>query len=361
MIEARVRGRLRPDFSMDFDLRASGGVSVLFGPEGSGRTALLDSLAGLLDPEDGRILINGQIVYDREAGINLPARMRRCGYVLPRPSLVPHMTLRSNLLFAASCRRLPRLERHRRVNELLERFRLTEVSGLLPATAAGSDQQRCAFARALVTQPVVLLVDEPGAGARTPLRLELIQLLRELRAGCGVQILFATRDLDECFEIGDEVFVVLSGRIAQSGTPREIYSQPASPEVARLLGCYNLLPASIEALDPGRNTSRLRLPASDLTGPYFPGRFRGDSITLCVRYDELRAIPASAKPGPGQMAANLVRVSETRGSIRLHFSGDILVDMPRSEFEEKKLTRDWLIDFPAECLRALPASPAPAA
>jgi ABC-type sulfate/molybdate transport systems ATPase subunit len=358
MIEARIRktrlpgtGTERP--ALDVEFRSTGGLTVLFGPSGAGKTHVLDAIAGLLQPDEGRILVDDQILYDREAKIELPPEKRRCGYVLPAHALFPQMTLRQNLLFAASCRRLARLESHRRVNEALERFRLEEVAGRLPEAVSEIEKLRCAVARAVIGQPRLLLVDEPVSGAGTALRAELHELLREVRTGSGIQILLATRDLDECFGLGEQMLVIHAGRLVQSGSPRQVFDQPAHVDVARLLGCFNLLPVSIETLDPAKKTSRLKLGEAVLTGPYFPGRLRGDQVMLCVRHEELRAAPAAGKPGPNQVAASVVRVTERRESVRLHFAGGMVVELPRAEYEERKHVRDWVVEFPRENLRVL--------
>jgi molybdate transport system ATP-binding protein len=353
MIEARIRKTRLPGPALDVDFRAGGGVTVLFGSSGAGKTLVLDAIAGLIQPDDGRILADGQILYDREAKIGLPPGTRRCGYVFPDHALIPHMTLRQNLLFAASCGRLARLERHRGVNAAIERFRLAAAAGRIPAAVSESERLRCAVARAVIAQPRVLLVDEPACAAGTMLRSELHELLREVRAESGIQVLFATRDLDECFGLGEELVVMHAGRIVQSGSPRQVFEQPANVDVARLFGCFNLLPVSIEALDPAKKTSRLKLGDAVLTGPYFPGRLRGDQVTLCARDGELRVAPASGKPGPNQVAASLLRATESRASVRLHFTGGIVVDLPRAEYEEKKHARDWVVEFPQESLRVL--------
>jgi molybdate transport system ATP-binding protein len=353
MIEVRIRQTRLPGPALDVEFRATGGVTVLFGASGAGKTLVLDAIAGLLQPDEGRILVDDQILYDREAKIALPPALRRCGYVFPDHSLFPHMTLRQNLLFAASCHRLARLERHRGVNQALERFRLAEAAGRIPAAVSDSERQRCAVARAVIGQPRLLLVDEPLCAPGTTLRAELHDLLREVRAESDIQILLATRDLDECFTLGEELLVMHAGRLVQSGSPRQVFDQPANMDVARLFGCFNLLPVSIEALDPAKKTSRLKLGEAVLTGPYFPGRLRGDRVTLCVREEDLRALPAAGKPGPNQVAASVMRVAERRGSVRLYLTGGIVVELPRAEYADKKHARDWVVEFPQESLRVL--------
>jgi molybdate transport system ATP-binding protein len=357
MIQARIARRFPPGresagFSLEVEFQAAVGVTVLFGPSGSGKTLTLDSIAGFVKPDAGRILLDDEILFDGASGVNLPPRRRNCGYVFQNYALFPHMTLRANLLFAAD--RLPRLERHRRVNEILERFHLKDVAGRRPHEVSGGEQQRCSIARALIGAPKLLLLDEPARGLDAPLRDELYQVLRQVRSEFNLPILLVTHDLDECFALGDQMVVLRQGRIVQSGPPRKVLDHPASVEVARLLGISNLFQAEIAALDPGRNTSRLRLRDFELNGPYFPGRLRGDQVWICARAEELRAQPQNgSRPGPNQVTARLLRVSERAQSVRLEFADEIAVDVAREQYERQKDNKDWLVEFPPQSLRVL--------
>src|SRR6202035_4808525 len=262
MLQARLRKTFpqRPDsvgFSLDLEFQAAAGVTVLFGPSGSGKTLVLDSIAGFVRPDEGRILLDNEILFDGATGVHLAPQARNCGYVFQNYALFPHMTLRQNLAFAAE--RRPRLERHRRVNEMLEKFQLTGVSGRRPHEVSGGEKQRCSIARALIGEPKLLLLDEPARGLDAPLRAGLYATLRQVRAEFKVSILLVTHDLDECFEMADEMLVMREGSIVQSGAPIDILTHPAMVEVARFLGIPNLFNAETPALDPGRNTSRLKL------------------------------------------------------------------------------------------------------
>jgi ABC-type sulfate/molybdate transport systems ATPase subunit len=353
MIQARIRKTWPGGFHLDVEFQAADGVTALFGPRGAGKTVTLEALAGLVTPDEGRILIGDQILFDGVAGVNLAARLRPCGYVPRGYALFPHMTVRENLVFAAASRRLPRLERHRRVNDLVERFALTGVATKRPAQLAVGERQRCAIARALVGQPSLLLLDEPAHGLDAPLRGQLYGLLRQVRTEFDVSILVAARQLEDCLELGYEMLVLAAGRVVQSGRPCEVIEQPATAEVARMLGGFSVLSVEIAALDPARKTSRLRLGETELTGPYFPGRFRGDRVELCVRQDQVLALPASGRPGPNQIAAQLLHVVERPRTVCLHFAGDIIVELPRAEHEQRKYVRDWVVEFPPQHLRVL--------
>src|SRR5271163_2343259 len=237
MLHARLRKTFpqRPDsagFSLDVEFQAAAGVTVLFGPSGSGKTLVLDAVAGFVRPDEGRILLDDDLLFDGATGVHLPPQARNCGYVFQSYALFPHMTLRENLAFAAE--RRPRLERHRRVNEMLERFRLTEAAGRRPHELSGGQRQRCSIARALIGGPKLLLLDEPAQGLDAPLRAEFYETLRRVRADFQTPVLLVTHDLDECFELGDEMIVLREGKIVQTGAPREILDRPASLDVARL-------------------------------------------------------------------------------------------------------------------------------
>lgn len=356
MIQVRIRKTFpaRQDsagFALDLEFRASAGVTVLFGPSGAGKTLVLDSIAGFVRPDEGRILLDDVILFDAAAGVHLTPQSRNCGYVFQNYALFPHMSLRENLAFAAE--RRPRLERHRRVNEMLERFRLTEAAGRRPHEVSGGQRQRCSIARALIGAPRLLLLDEPAQGLDAPLRQEFYQVLRQVRADFKTPVLLVTHDLDECFELGEEMIVVREGKIVQSGTPGQIVDHPASLDVARLLGAFNLLPGEIRALDPGRNTSRVQIGEFELDGPYFPGRLKGDRVTICVRPEQLTVLARNGRPGPNQIPADLERAIEKPQWVRLEFSGGITADIPRAEYERLRENKEWVIEFPPAALHAL--------
>ena len=359
MIKARIRkqfppGRDSAGFSLDIDFHAATGVTVLFGPSGSGKTMTLESIAGFVKPDEGRILLEDEILFDAASRVNLTPQARRCGYVFQNYALFPHMTLRQNLGFAAASReRKPRLERHRKINEMLERFHLADVAGRRPHEVSGGQKQRCSIARELIGAPKVLLLDEPARGLDAPLRAELYDVLRQVRSEYRIPILLVTHDLEECFELGDEMLILHDGRLVQRGVPRNVFDQPANVEVARLLGTFNLLPVEIVALDPANKTSRLRYGEFELAGPYFPGRFRGDHVTLCVRPEELHPMPGDSRPGPNQVTAELVRFTDRPDAVRLEFTGPIAAELPRAEFEKHKHNKEWVVEFPPGCLRVL--------
>jgi molybdate transport system ATP-binding protein len=356
LIEVRIAKRFppgedSPGFSLEVEFKAAGGITVLFGPSGAGKTLTLEAIAGFVRPDSGRILLDDSILFDGETGVNVPPRSRNCGYVFQNYALFPHMSLRENLLFAAD--RKPRLERSRRVAQMLDQFELSAVASRRPHEVSGGEKQRCSIARALIGEPRLLLLDEPARGLDAPLRFALYELLRKVRAEFSPPILLVTHDLDEAFALGEQMLVLQGGRIVQSGPPARILDQPAGVEVARLLGIANLFEAEIQALDPGRNSSRLSTAGFELAGPYFPGRFRGDRVWLAFRAEDARAHPASGVRPVNSIPASLLRASERSQGVRPEFSGGLVVDLPRREFDRQKDNEEWVVEVPVHAIRVL--------
>jgi molybdate transport system ATP-binding protein len=361
MIEARIRKRYPagPEssaFDLDVEFEAADGVTVLFGASGAGKTLTLDCIAGFSRPDSGRILLHDRIVFDRDAGVSLRPQDRECGYVFQNYALFPHMTLRQNLEFAAE--RLPRLERHRRVNEMLERFRVADFAGRYPREVSGGQKQRCSIARALIVRPRLLLLDEPARGLDAPLRDDLYAVIRELREEFRVPILLVTHDLDAAFAVGDNMLVYEGGRIAQRGRPLMVIRQPVSENVARLFGYSTFLPAEIMKLNPAAGSGVLRFLEHEFASPYIPGSLIGDRLTVCLRPDELTL---SDGPGPNRVTATLAGVEEQPAGVRLRLQTDggktIVVEVGRPQWEAAKERKEQYIEFPAGSLCALKTPP----
>ena len=340
MIQARIGKKIPPGFSLDVEFEAGPGVTALYGPAGSGKTAVLDALTGFAKPDSGRILLDDVLLFDAAAGVHVPARRRRCGYIFSRDALFPQQTLRQNLEFAA---RGARLERHRRIAEMIERFQLSDYAALRPAQTAPEERLRAAVARAVIAEPKVLLLDDPGV---------VLPLLDLLRAEFPGPLLLASRDLELCCAAAGQMLVLDRGRILARGSPGDVLDQPESVEVARLVGMPNLFECTITGLDPGRNSSRLAAADFELSGPYFPGHFRGDRVWIGIRAERVRVVGGGPR-GPNAISARLVRVWPRTHGHRLEFAGAIFADLSSEEYERQKDNREWLVEFPADALRLL--------
>ena len=341
-IDARLIKRFAGDvgsepFELNIHLRADAGVTVILGPSGAGKTLTLNCLAGFAHPDDGRILVNDELYFDAARRVHLPPQQRRCGYMFQDQALFPHMTVRDNLRFAARARffdRAGRLDRHRRVTELMDAFELSDLAGRKPAQLSGGQKQRAALARALAGEPKVLLLDEPTQGLDARLRRGFYQVLRKTRERLRAPVILVTHDLEECLELADCIFLIDRGRVLQSGSAESVLAHPATTDIARALGIYSIVPAEIAALDPSRDASRLRVLNQDIEGPYFPGRLIGDRGHLCVREAEMKVLPGRVQPAPNQLLLQVVSRNSCSQGVRLTFEHEITAIVSETELAE---------------------------
>ena len=213
---------------------AEGEVVALLGPSGSGKSTLLRVVAGLERPDAGRVLLAG------EDATGVPPHRRGIGVVFQDQALFQHRDVTGNIAFGLRMRGAPRAEIERRVRELLELVGLSGFEHRSLATLSGGERQRVALARALAPEPSVLLLDEPLGSLDRRLRDRLLDDLERLFDTLGVTALSITHDLAEAFALGDRVAILREGRIVQTGTPDELWTRPASEEIARFLGLSNV-------------------------------------------------------------------------------------------------------------------------
>lgn len=356
MIRVNIVKRFPPGpesaaFQLQVEFEAAAGVTAFYGPSGSGKTLTLESIAGFVKPDAGRILLDDHILFDARSGVCPPPRQRACGYVFQNYALFPHMTLRENLAFAAHS--LPRLERHRRIAEQLDRFKLTSMAGRYPHELSGGQKQRSSIARALLANPRIVLLDEPGRGLDEALRIDLYALIRELKDTLRIPILLVTHDPQECFGLADRVLVYDAGRIVHRGSPAELMRNPGDTETARLLGGFNIYEAEVVALDPGRQTSRLRLLGEEIAGPNLRGCFKGDRVSVCARPEELHI---TTQPGENRIRATLRHIVERPQSIRADFGDELIVDVPRDVWRslaDSGKANGWWVEIPPGSLRQI--------
>jgi iron(III) transport system ATP-binding protein len=214
----------------------AGRVVAVLGPSGCGKTTLLRCIAGLERPDAGEVRLDGRALC--APGVFVPPERRRIGMVFQDGALFPHLTVAGNVGYGLS-----RAERRDgRVEQALDLVDLAGFGGRTPASLSGGQAQRVALARALVTRPSVLLLDEPFSNLDTVLRVQIRGEVQRLLADLGVTSVFVTHDQEEAFVIGDEVAVMLAGRVVQQAAPAELYRAPASRAVAAFLGDANLVP-----------------------------------------------------------------------------------------------------------------------
>ena len=207
-----------------------GELMVLVGPSGSGKTTALRMLAGLEAVDDGRIEIDGRVVN------GVAPRARDVAMVFQDYALYPQMTVRDNMAFGLRRRRLPRGEIDRRVSETSETLGLGELLDRRPRELSGGQQQRVALGRALVREPSVLLMDEPLSNLDAALRVQARGEIRRLQREVGTTTVYVTHDQVEALTLGDRIAVMNEGRLEQTGTPEQLYDEPANVFVGGFIG-----------------------------------------------------------------------------------------------------------------------------
>lgn len=227
----------------------AGELLILLGPSGCGKTTLLRCIAGLEQPDSGRIEINGVCVFDSQSGIAVPTEHRDISMMFQSYALWPHMTAYENVEYAVRSRGRSREVAAERVTAVLEQIRIPELRDQYPGQMSGGQQQRVALARSLAVDPQVILFDEPlsnvDAKLRDQLRLELALMQRRLQFS-GV---YVTHDQIEALQLADRVAVMGGGRIRQIGPPREVYGTPDSKYVATFVGQANELPGTVVSVE----------------------------------------------------------------------------------------------------------------
>ena len=254
-LHARVRKRLASeerDFALDLEFQATPGFTILFGASGAGKTTVLDCVAGLVMPEAGRITVGERVLLDTEKHVDVPVAKRRVGYVFQDLALFPHYTVEQNVRYGLS--HLTSRERQQRAKKILSAFRINLLAKRRPKEISGGERQRVALARTLVTNPEVLLLDEPLAALDAATKIRIVDDLRAWNEAHSIPILYVTHSRDEVFALGERVLVLDGGRILAQGTPHEVFAAPTQETVAQLAGFENILDATVESLHADRGT-----------------------------------------------------------------------------------------------------------
>ncbi|MEV8338580.1 ABC transporter ATP-binding protein [Leucobacter sp. NPDC077196] len=277
-----------------------GELICLLGPSGCGKTTALRCIAGLEDVTSGRVRIGDDDVT------GVPVNRRDIGMVFQQYSLFPHLTVTRNVEFGLGMRKVPKAERLTRIGEMLEIVGLSHLAERFPHELSGGQQQRVALARALVTRPRALLLDEPLSALDAKVRVRLREQIRAIQTDLGITTVFVTHDQEEALAISDRVAVMEGGRIAQLGTPEDLYRRPASPFVADFVGLSNRLEATLE--QDHANVRGARLPMIAPAGAGTTGVV-GGRVTAYVRPEHVRL----AAEAPGSFATSLSGVVLSSG------------------------------------------------
>ena len=272
---------------------ADGELVSLLGPSGCGKTTTLRCIAGLETPEEGRIEIDGEVVFDSSAGIMVEPYNRSIGMVFQSYAIWPHLTVFENVAFPLRVRRRPGAEVEQKVSRALEMVGLGAFRDRSSQQLSGGQQQRVAVARAIVHAPAVLLFDEPLSNLDAKLRDRTRAELRKLQRDLHVATVYVTHDQAEALSLSDRILVMSEGRILQQGTPEDIYHAPTDSFVADVVGAANFLAVEFrgQGLDGIRAVTRDGAAVRASTGSVPPG-----PGTIMIRPDKMRLEPPDTSP-----------------------------------------------------------------
>lgn len=221
-----IRKRLESDKSGVFNLNvsfvAAGGVTILFGPSGSGKTTTLRAIAGIIKPDHGRIAVGEQTYFDSDAGLNISIQQRRIGYVFQDYALFPHLTAEQNVAYGIKNQTAE--SRRERARELLVAFKVEHVRHRYPQNMSGGEQQRIALARAIASDPSVVLLDEPLSAVDVETRSGLLDEIAAAQARVGIPFVYVTHNAAEAIRLGTQVVLLDKGGVKTMGLPSEILS-----------------------------------------------------------------------------------------------------------------------------------------
>ena len=285
-IRKEFRSGTLASFALDVEIDVPPGITILFGPSGAGKSTLLDCIAGLTRPDAGRIASGDAVLFDSEAGINLPPQRRSAAYVFQSLALFPHLSAEDNVSYGLA--QLSAAERRACTVEILESFRVASHGRHKPGELSGGERQRVALARALVTSPRVLLLDEPLSALDAAVKLEILEDLRAWNAARRMPILYVTHSREEVDALGERVIALDHGRVVATGAPREVLDAPRRLRLAQAAGFENLLAATVLELRQADGVMRVRLEKGDaqLEVPLAHAA-PGDSVRLAIRAGDI--------------------------------------------------------------------------
>ena len=269
MLEVTLRHRF-DGFDLDLSFTTEGGITALFGRSGAGKTTVINALAGLLRPDVGRVVLEGEVLVDTQRGIWVPPHRRRLGYVFQDARLFPHLDVRKNLTFGT--RYAPRDSQGPGFEDTVALLGIEPLLDRAPATLSGGEKQRVALGRALLCHPRLLLMDEPLASLDGPRKQEILPYLERLRdGGLGLPILYVSHAVDEIARLADRLVLLQNGRLKAQGALFDVMADPAAVPLLGVREAGAVLEADVIAhAEDGLSTLAVRAGQLELPGVQAP-------------------------------------------------------------------------------------------
>ncbi|OFW30004.1 MAG: molybdenum ABC transporter ATP-binding protein [Acidobacteria bacterium RIFCSPLOWO2_02_FULL_65_29] len=298
-----IQKRLSPGFALDVQVSAPAGITIVFGESGSGKTTLLRCLAGLDRPDAGRIVVGERVLFDSPSGCNVSARDRGVGFVFQQLALFPHLSVRDNIRYGLH--RLSPEVRAERTRAVAESFRIDHLLDRKPSAVSGGERQRTALARALVTDPDLLLLDEPLSALDHATQSRIMADLRAWNTAHAIPILYVTHAHREVFALGERVMVLDAGRVLAEGTTHDVMEAPAHEPLAQLAGFENFFDGAVVARRPDAGTMQCRLAQAGIPLEVpLSHATEGEAVRIAIRAGDI--LLANQEPR-GLSARNILR------------------------------------------------------
>lgn len=239
MLSVHIKKKLK-DFDLDVDFDMEEGIVGFLGSSGCGKSMTLKCIAGIETPDEGKIILDDQVLFDKKAGINLAPQKRKVGYLFQNYALFPHMTVRQNIEAGLSSSNKSKQEKKEIVERLLQQFHIKELEKSYPIRISGGQQQRAALARMMAAEPNFLLLDEPfsalDAYLKEKLMQEMMSYLRQFKKG----VIMVSHSRDEVYQMCSDTVIMHRGVLETTGKTKDIFDNPGTVNAARLTGCKNI-------------------------------------------------------------------------------------------------------------------------
>ncbi len=360
MLQVDVYKRLG-DFELDVKFELDNEILVLFGPSGCGKSTTLELIAGLKEPDRGRIFNQDSTFFHKvgkDIKVNLPINRRRIGYVFQDYSLFPHMTAFENIAYGIQDSIYSEKKIEGKVDQLLSELRLKGLADHYPCELSGGQQQRVAIARALIVEPDILLLDEPFSALDTLVREKLRQDLLRVHAEFKIPIIYVTHNLTDVFELADKVAIYNEGKIEQFGSKDEVFYRPQTRNVARFVETKNIFDLVVSKCSD--STVEVKNDKLKLTVETKQDLNVGDKVIATIRPEFIDLLIEDSNFKGDNIYSGILRRELCKGAVTRLFINlfnqkdfDLIVDIPTLLAEKLKLNEEVLVNLPKESMHII--------